>query len=73
MARKNPQRSVSLPNEITESLNIYAAQNHITVSDAIRQFIEQGLSVETYKKHQSEIRSYIREEIENTLSGVIKP
>ena len=73
MPRKNLQRSVVLPSDIVESLNKYAAQNHITTSQAIRQFIEQGLSVETYDKHQSEIRSYIREEIENTLSVVIKP
>ncbi len=73
MPRKNLQRSVVLPSDIAESLNLYAAQNHITTSQAIRQFIEQGLSVETYEKHRTEIRSYIREEIENTLSVTIKP
>lgn len=73
MPRKNPHRSVVLTDDLAEALNKYAAQNHTTASQAIRQFIEQGLSVETYEKHQSEIRSYIREEIENTLSVVIKP
>lgn len=73
MPRKNLQRSVVLPSDIVEALNKYAAQNRITTSQAIRQFIEQGLSVETYEQHQSEIRAYIREEIENTLSVAIKP
>lgn len=72
MPRKNLQRSVVLPPDTVESLNKYAAQNHITSSQAIRKFIEQGLSVETYESHQSEIRSYIREEIENTLAVTMK-
>ena len=72
MPRKNLQRSVVLSPDIVTSLNKYAAQNHITSSQAIRQFIEQGLSVETYESHQSEIRAYIREEIENVLAVTMK-
>lgn len=73
MQRKNPCRSVVLTNDLVDALNKYAAKNHSTVSQTIRQFIEQGLSVETYENHQSEIRKYIREEIENTLNVIIKP
>ncbi len=73
MGSKNQRRAVVLTESLVDALNKYAAKNHITTSETIRQFIEQGLSVETYEKHQTEIRSYIREEIENTLSVTIKP
>ncbi len=73
MPRKNLQRSVVLPPDTVEALNKYAAQNHSTTSEVIRGFIEKGLAVETYEKHQSEIRKYIREEIENTIPVVVKP
>ncbi len=72
MPRKNPERSVVLPQEMAEALDNYSAKKRITTSQSIRQFIEQGLSVETYKSHQNEIRSYIREEIENVLAVVMK-
>lgn len=73
MKRKNPHRSVVLTNELMDSLDRYAAREHITGSQAIRQFIEKGLSIETYTQQQSEIRRYIREEIENVLPMIIKP
>lgn len=62
-----------LTEELIDSLDKYAARNHITVSETIRQFIERGLSIETYEQHQSEIRKYIREEIETVLAVQIKP
>lgn len=40
MLRKNPHRSVVLTDDLAEALNKYAAQNHTTASQAIRQFIE---------------------------------
>lgn len=73
MARKNPHRSVVLTDELLDTLNRYAAKNHITGSQAIRQFVEQGLSLESYKQQQTEIRKYIREEIETVLPNIIKP
>lgn len=72
MPRKNPHRSVVLSNELVESLNKYAAQKRTTVSEAIRGFIEQGLSIETYNTEQSKIRGYIREEIETTITPYLE-
>lgn len=72
MTRKNPHRSVVLTDELLESLNKYAAQKHTTVSEAIRGFIEQGLSIETYNAEHSKIRGYIREEIEITLTPYLE-
>lgn len=73
MKRKNPCRSVVLTDELMDALDKYAATKHITGSQAIRQFVEQGLSVESYKQHQTEIRSFIREEIETVLPMQIRP
>lgn len=73
MTKKNPHRSVVLTDELMDALNRYSAKNHITSSQAIRQFIEKGLSIESYEQHQTEIRKYIREEIETVLPIVMKP
>lgn len=72
MPRKNPHRSVVLTEELMESLNKYAAKKHTTVSEVIRKFVEQGLSVETYNAEQSKIRAYIREEVETTLTPYLE-
>lgn len=73
MSKQNQRRAVVLSEELIDALSKYASKKHISVSETIRQFIEQGLSVETYKQHQTEIRSYIREEIETVLPVIIKP
>lgn len=73
MARRNPERSVVLPQDMAEALDVYSSKKRITTSQAIRQFIEKGLSIESYEQHQTEIRKYIREEIETVLPIVIKP
>lgn len=73
MARRNPERSVVLPQDMAEALDVYSSKKRITTSQAIRQFIEKGLSIESYEQHQTEIRKYIREEIENTLAVTMKP
>lgn len=39
---------------------------------AIRQFIEKGLSITSYEQSQTEIRNYIREEIETVMPIVMK-
>lgn len=72
MPRKNTQRSVVLSAETIDALSKYASAKHITSSQAIRGFIEQGLSVETYKSEQSKIRTYIREEVETTLTPYLE-
>ena len=60
MARRNPERSVVLPQDMAEALDVYSSKKRITTSQAIRQFIEKGLSIESYEQHQTEIRKYIR-------------
>ena len=49
MPRKNPERSVVLPQEMAEALDSYSAKKRITTSQAIRQFIEKGLSITCVK------------------------
>lgn len=73
MNKANERRAVVLSREQIEALERYAATKHITRSEAIRQFVEQGLSLESYKQQQTEIRKYIREEIETVLPNIIKP
>lgn len=73
MDKKNERRSVVLSETQIDALEKYAASNHITMSEAIRQFIENGLSIESYEKNQTKIRNFIREEIETVLPIVIKP
>ena len=51
---------------------MYAVKNHISGSEAIRQFIDKGLSVTSYEQNQNEIRKYIREEIEIVIPVVMK-
>ena len=52
MARRNPERSVVLPQDMAEALDVYSSKKRITTSQAIRQFIEKGLSIESYEQHQ---------------------
>lgn len=73
MSDSNERRAVVFSRSQIEALDKYAAANHITKSEAIRQFVDKGLSIETYTQQQSEIRRYIREEIENVLPMIIKP
>lgn len=73
MNKKNERRAVVLSTSQLECLDRYAASKHITKSEAIRQFIDKGLSIESYEQSQTEIRTYIREEIETVLPIVMKP
>lgn len=73
MPRKNLERSVVMSQEMADALNKYSSKMNISTSQAIRLFIEQGLSVDSYKSHQTEIRNYIRDEIETVLPVIIKP
>jgi dGTP triphosphohydrolase len=59
---------VKLTKETIDSLLKYSAKHHITQSEAIRRFIDKGLSVESYTAEQSLIRGYLREEIEAVLT-----
>lgn len=68
----NERRAVVLPHSLLESLDKYAASKHISKSEAIRQFIEKGLSITSYEQSQTEIRKYIREEIETVMPIVMK-
>ena len=63
----NERRAVVLPHSLLESLDKYAASKHISKSEAIRQFIEKGLSITSYEQSQTEIRGYIREEIQTVM------
>jgi hypothetical protein len=53
-----------LPKDTLEAVNKYSAKNHITFSETVRRFIEKGLSIETYTEEQTQIRLYIRDELE---------
>ncbi len=68
----NERRAVVLPHSLLEALDKYAALKHISKSEAIRQFIEKGLSITSYEQSQTEIRNYIREEIETVMPIVMK-
>lgn len=68
----NERRAVVLPHSLLESLDKYAASKHISKSEAIRQFIEKGLSITSYEQSQTEIRGYIREEIQTVMPIVMK-
>ena len=68
----NERRAVVLPHSLLEALDKYAASKHISKSEAIRQFIEKGLSITSYEQNQTEIRNYIREEIETVMPIVMK-
>lgn len=57
---------------MAEALDSYSAKKRITTSQAIRQFIEKGLSITSYEQSQTEIRNYIREEIETVMPIVMK-
>ena len=72
MKKRNPHRSVVLGENLSEALTMYAVKNHISGSEAIRQFIDKGLSVTSYEQNQNEIRKYIREEIEIVITVVMK-
>ena len=64
----NERRAVVLPHSLLEALDKYAASKHISKSEAIRKFIEKGLSITSYEQ----IRNYIREEIETVMPIVMK-
>lgn len=68
----NERRAVVLPHSLLEALDKYAPSKHISKSEAIRQFIEKGLSITSYEQSQTEIRNYIREEIETVMPIVMK-
>lgn len=68
----NERRAVVLPHSLLDALDKYAASKHISKSEAIRQFIEKGLSITSYEQSQTEIRNYIREEIETVMPIVMK-
>lgn len=68
----NERRAVVLPHSLLEALDKYSASKHISKSEAIRQFIEKGLSITSYEQSQTEIRKYIREEIETVMPIVMK-
>ena len=68
----NRKRSVLMTDESYDALAKYAASRHITVSEAIRELINSGLSVATYTDEQSKVRGYIREEIEITLTPYLE-
>lgn len=68
----NERRAVVLPHSLLESLDKYAASKHISKSEAIRQFIEKGLSITSYEQSQTEIRGYIREEIQTVMPIIMK-
>lgn len=68
----NERRAVVLPHSLLDALDKYAASKHISKSEAIRQFIEKGLSITSYEQSQTEIRNYIREEIEMVMPIVMK-
>ena len=68
----NERRAVVLPHSLLEALDKYAASKHISKSEAIRKFIEKGLSITSYEQSQTEIRNYIREEIETVMPIVMK-
>ena len=46
----NERRAVVLPHSLLDALDKYAASKHISKSEAIRQFIEKGLSIISAKK-----------------------
>ena len=46
----NERRAVVLPHSLLEALDKYAASKHISKSEAIRQFIEKGLSITSYER-----------------------
>lgn len=70
---ENIKRAVCLTPNMIDSLQRYAASKNITISEAIRDLLERGLCLKMFAEEQNTIRSWIREEIENTLSVVIKP
>lgn len=51
----NERRAVVLPHSLLEALDKYAASKHISKSEAIRKFIEKGLSITSYEQSQTEI------------------
>ncbi|MDR1754372.1 MAG: ribbon-helix-helix protein, CopG family [Eubacterium sp.] len=67
----NQKFSVTLSNNMLESLRKLAASKHITQSELIRQLVQKGLTVESYTSEQDVIRGYIREEIETTINAPI--
>jgi hypothetical protein len=67
----NERISVRLPKDTADSVSKYAAKNHITISEAIRRFIDKGLSIESYTEEQTAIQNYIREAVDIALDKPI--
>ena len=69
----NVERTIIISQDTSNALKKYAASKHVTVSQAVRELINNGLSIEYAKESQTEIRNYIREEVEEILPRIIQP
>lgn len=69
---QNIKRSICLTPGMLEELQLFASSKNITVAEAIRNILERGLSLTLFTEEQDTIRRFIREEIENVLSIVMK-
>lgn len=73
LSKINERRAVTFSEEQIAALDKYAALKGISRCAAVRRLVDDGLSTEANLSHQTEIRGYIRQELETVLPVVMKP
>lgn len=75
--KENLERvTICLPQKTCESIKLLASKKHLSFSNVVRSFIEEGLSVNAYSEHLETIRQMIHDEMQivakNEIERVIK-
>lgn len=63
MDKKTQKRSINFPAETIKALDKLAVKNNTTTSELVREFVNKGLEIESYKENVDFITSIIRQEL----------
>lgn len=63
MDKKTQKRSINFPVETIKALDKLAVKNNTTTSELVREFVNKGLEIESYKENVDFITSIIRQEL----------
>lgn len=64
---KSQKRSINFATDTLGALDRLAAQRHTTTSELVREYVDQGLSVEGYRQEVDFIAQIVRQEIQSVL------
>lgn len=69
---KTIQITVRVKEKTYESLKVLAAQNHVTIIEVIRRFIDKGIKVDAYKEDVDLIAQVVRQEVKAQMTPQIE-